>query len=374
MRALRVVFIVQGEGRGHLTQALALAGLLKGAGHSVEAVAVGCNPHRALPPYFATLMDAPVVTFEAPTMVPDRAGVGISTHRTVIDFATRLPRFARSLRRLRGLSGDADVVVNFLDPLGGLATVLGPSVPVLAVAHHHAFAHPTLAAVPHTHERRTTLGYARISALGAALRAGLSFDSLPEVSAGGKLVVVPPLLRSDVTELQPTDEGFLLVYALNPGYGRLVQQWQRGRPEVPVRCYVEGGDRAVAGDRGSNFEAMDLDAHAFVRDLARCRAYAGSAGFESICEAFYLGKPVLAIPTPGHVEQKLNAWDAARVGAARPGDLSDLDDFWSEAVLPDSGRVMRFRGWVESGPRRFIELVEAVAEGSPDPASARPAA
>ena len=35
MAKLRALFIVQGEGRGHMTQALALASMLRRAGHSI---------------------------------------------------------------------------------------------------------------------------------------------------------------------------------------------------------------------------------------------------------------------------------------------------------------------------------------------------
>lgn len=47
--------------------------------------------------------------------------------------------------------------------------------------------------------------------------------------------------------------------------------------------------------------------------MAGCRAYATTAGFESICEAMYLGKPVLMVPA--HIEQDCNAHDAMRAGA-----------------------------------------------------------
>ena len=36
-----------------------------------------------------------------------------------------------------------------------------------------------------------------------------------------------------------------------------------------------------------------LDDVKFLNYMAGCRAYASTAGFESICEAMYLGKPVL---------------------------------------------------------------------------------
>ena len=56
--------------------------------------------------------------------------------------------------------------------------------------------------------------------------------------------------------------------------------------------------------------------------MAGCRAYATTAGFESICEAMYLGKPVLMVPA--HIEQDCNAHDAMRAGAGIISDSFDL--------------------------------------------------
>ena len=56
--------------------------------------------------------------------------------------------------------------------------------------------------------------------------------------------------------------------------------------------------------------------------MAGCKAYASTAGFESICEAMYLGKPVLMVPA--HIEQDCNAYDAMKAGAGIIGDSFDL--------------------------------------------------
>ena len=45
----KCVFIVQGEGRGHMSQSLALKEYLVGAGHQVEAVFVGTSNAASLP-------------------------------------------------------------------------------------------------------------------------------------------------------------------------------------------------------------------------------------------------------------------------------------------------------------------------------------
>lgn len=362
MGALRVAFVVQGEGRGHMTQALALAPLLTEAGHEVVEVLVGRSPHRPLPDYFADGIGAPVREFDAPVQVPDRWGRKLSVGRTLADAARRGPAFFRSLVAIAERTSATDVVVNLLDLLGGVSRTLFPSeVPALAIAHNHVFLHPRLQDAPGpTAVRRMVMAYARATAAGTARKIALSFDPLPPRPELA-LEVAPPLLRPGLEEMDVADEGHLLAYALNPGYAEVLASWQGRHPDTVVHCYVEGGADALADDPAPGFHAHGLAEKPFLAHLAGCRAFVGSAGFESICEAHYLGKAVLAVPTEGQFEQELNAWDAQRSGAARSGSYDDLDDFWRTPPTPSPHRMRSFREWVARGPDIFVDAVERTA-------------
>lgn len=359
---LNAAFIVQGEGRGHMTQALALARFLRSAGHDVTHVLVGTSPHRSLPDYFARQIAAPVEVFEAPTIVPDAAGRGASQAATTRDALRRFPGFVRAVRTIRERTGDVDVVVNFLDLMGGLARVLpGIDTPSVAVAHNYLFMHPALGDLPGPAlTRRVVMAYVRATAAGSALRIALSFDRLQTLARPG-LAVAPPLLRPGLDDLVTRDDGYLLAYALNAGYGNLLAKWHSAHPSTTVHCYVDGGSAALTEPPAPGFAAHDLDAGPFLEHLAGCRAYVGSAGFESICEAFYLGKPVLAVPTAGHFEQRLNGWDAERVGAARVGTYAQLDEFWDAPPVPSDAAVRDFRAWVAHAPEAIVDLIERAA-------------
>jgi len=348
-----------------MTQALALAGFLRDAGHRVDRVLLGTSPFRSVPGYFASRIDAPVETFAAPTLVPDRLGRGASTTGTVADVLRRSPGFVRSMRRIRAATRSADVVVNFLDLMGGLSRLVpGGRAPSVAIAHNYLFLHPGLGSLPGpAATRRLVMGYVRATTVGSSPRIALSFGPVAGPTQTG-LEVAPPLLRQGLQDLSVRDDGHLLAYALNPGYGALLAEWQRRHPEVRVHCYLDGGRAALPGEPPPGFEIHALDDHAFMAHLASCRAYVGSAGFESICEAFWLGKPVLAVPTDGHYEQTLNAWDAERVGAARGGSYDDLDEFWKRPPVPPQGAVRDFRAWVARAPQVIVGLIERTASRS----------
>ncbi len=62
----------------------------------------------------------------------------------------------------------------------------------------------------------------------------------------------------------------------------------------------------------------------FLGLMAGCRAVATTAGFESVAEAAWFGKPLLVVPVEGHYEQLLNAVDAVRHGFAIGDGSFDL--------------------------------------------------
>lgn len=357
-----MAFVVQGEGRGHMTQALAVARFLRDAGHEVATVFVGTSPFRSLPDYFRREIDAPVQTFDAPTQVPDRAARGVSVGSTVVDAIRRLPRFIAAGSRIHGATRRADVLVNFHDLVAGLSRVVfRTDVPAVAVAHNYLFLHPRLSGVPGPARiHRAVMGYTRATAVRARTRVALSYGPLPGPELA-RLVVSPPLLRPRLDVAASRDDGYLLAYALNPGYGSVLALWHRRNPDVEIHCYLDGGVGALGTEPAEGFHVHSLDDDGFLNHLEGCRAYLGTAGFESICEAFYLGKPVLAVPTTGQHEQTLNAWDAERVGAAQIGAYDDLDGFWSAPPAPAAESVRRFRAWVARAPEVMVSAVERAA-------------
>lgn len=57
---MKVIFVIQGEGRGHLTQALALKQMLLHEGHEVVKVLVGKSKNRVIPEFFMNQIGTPI--------------------------------------------------------------------------------------------------------------------------------------------------------------------------------------------------------------------------------------------------------------------------------------------------------------------------
>ena len=78
------------------------------------------------------------------------------------------------------------------------------------------------------------------------------------------------------------------------------------------------------------------------------------------CEAMYLGKPVLMVPS--HIEQDINAFDAICSGAGvscGKFDLSMLMKF-AEGFTPDAG----FRTWADSAAGIILRELESIVDKS----------
>lgn len=88
--------------------------------------------------------------------------------------------------------------------------------------------------------------------------------------------------------------------------------------------------------------------------MAGCYAYASTGGFESICEAMYLGKPVLMVPV--HIEQECNAYDAQLSGAGIISDSFDLKALLSSAETYTPNR--EFMYWTRSCERKILFELE----------------
>ena len=90
---MKVLFVVQGEGRGHLTQAIAMEDLLRRNGHEVVEVLVGKSKSCSLPGFFNRNIKAPIKRFLSPNFLPTPANKRVCLFRSVAYNVTRIPTY-----------------------------------------------------------------------------------------------------------------------------------------------------------------------------------------------------------------------------------------------------------------------------------------
>ena len=343
---MRILFVIQGEGRGHLTQALSLRQKLVGEGHEVVGVLVGKSPARRLPAFFLDKIGVPVYPFESPNFLPTAKNKQVNLAVSIVYNLARLPKYLLSVRFINRMirETEADVVVNFYELLTGFTYFLfRPKALMICIAHQYLFLHPDF---KFPDENRLELAmlrfFTRLTAIGAAKKLALSFRKMREYGPEG-LIVVPPLLRHEVLDIKPKQGEYLFGYLLNSGFSEEIIDWHRAHPEQELHFFWDRKTETAEFKVDERLSFHQLDDLLFLYYMSGAKAYATTAGFESVCEAMYLGKPILMVPT--HIEQACNAYDAALSGAGIVVDCFDLDRL-SELSKNHSGN-MSFRHWVK---------------------------
>lgn len=360
-KSLKYLFVVQGEGRGHMTQALSLAVILRAAGHEVCHVVAGKSKRRELPGFFSEKIEAPITLVDSPNFITDKDQKSVKPLKTVIHSVLNAAIYRRSIRTIHRLvkTHQPDAIINFYDFIGGLYNFsMRPKCRFICLAHQYLTAHPSFEFPPNRTFEKIAMQMAnRITSLGADKILALSFRTFEDVPEK-KLFVVPPLLRKELKTQKITLEDHFLVYMVNPGYSTEVNVFHQEFPDQPLHCFWDKKDAPEELTVDNTLTFHQLDDTKFIQKMASCTGYVTTAGFESVCEAMYLGKPVLMVPVGGHYEQACNAVDAVNAGAGISSSAFDIDLLVH--YLPKYENTSKwFREWADQAPVCYLQLIGA---------------
>ena len=363
---MRVLFIVQGEGRGHLTQAISMAQLLQKEGHHIIGAWVNVDQHRPVPSFFLEQFAAPVIDLPGPSLVYHPQTNALDLKKTICGILKNGKAYKNSLIRLREAIEQhrPDIVINFFELLGGLTyAIYKPKVPMVCVAHQCMGLHPDFpypAGKPI--DRLLFKALIRLNSWGASQCFGLSFDEQADVPQQ-RLRVMPPLLRTEVISRKRTQyNDFIVSYTTQSGLQSEIMNTCLLNPSVNVKYFQPR--TALSEKSVGKLEFMPIDGQLYLDEMQRCRAVMTTAGFESVCEAMYLGKPVQMRPMPNHFEQACNASDGQRAGAGMAVEKFDLTKLLLFANQYNEAISSGFRQWYKKGTPRFVQSLQDIINGS----------
>lgn len=347
----RTLFIVQGAGRGHLSQSVALKEYLEGAGHSVEAVFAGSSSSLPLPDYYKAVFGDKLKQFSSPWFLRTPNKKGIYIFRTILFNLTRVLVYLKEVKRIRReiVRVGPDVVINFYDVVGALALRKLPSgIRRIGIGHHFFlhldgyrcrkgnFFHKALLKL---HTRVVMKSCDRVLAL--------SFRELP----GSDLItVVPPLVRRQFREAR-YERGFdYLVYLLKEGF---VVDLIRLAREAPDLVFDVFSDLPLHTRVPEGIRLHPMNDRAFQQKMLSCRGVISTSGFDTVAEAACLGAPLAVIPVENHFEQECNSLDVERSGV---GII--LKDFTKESLEEMKGIDQeKFRHWVDQAGIQILKHI-----------------
>lgn len=357
---MRFLFTVQGEGRGHFTQSLSLAAMLRKQGHEVVAVLVGKSESRQIPSFYIDKIGAPVFDFNSPNFTNLYKQKRPSLFLSIVTNFSRPFHFRKSIFFVKSKIEEyrPDMVINFYEMITGMTFAaykldkkLG--VKMISIAHHYVLINNNYKT---TSEQDLKYYFLRMLTRVTCQRSckilALSFRNMPG-SKEKNIVTVPPLLREQVFEIEPTQGDYIHGYMLNTGYFEEILDWHTKNPHVPLRFFWDKKDADDTTVIDENLILHRLNDELFLKSMAGSMAYSTTSGFESICEALYYQKPILMIPV--HIEQEFNAFDAGLSGAGISSKKFKLNKLLN--FMPYYRPDPNFRNWVHRAEEIFIREI-----------------
>ena len=363
---MKFLFIVQGEGRGHMTQAIAFSNMLKKQGHELTGVIVGKSKRRAIPEFFSREISVPIHLVESPNFACDKAEKKILIGKTIRQNLAKAATFWQSLKEIHQVvqNQQPDVILNFYDLLGGLFNaIFRPKAQYWVIGHQYLIYHPEFQFAPSKGLNKFFFKFnTRMTAIGATEKLALSFY---ELNSTNEIRVVPPLLREEVKNLTPTSGDFFLTYMVNAGYGDEVKAFAKANPTLKIRAYWDKKGANETEQPLPNLSFHKVHDHNFLTDMAACKGLVSTAGFESICEAMYLGKSVMVIPVKGQFEQACNALDTIKSGAGIASEDFDFSKL-EQSIQTGSKSMNSFQTWESTWPTTFRLILPETKMTEPD--------
>ena len=303
-----IAYSVNGEGRGHATRVHSIVEMLTPQ-HRFLLLASGDAFDHLEEEY----RDHPFVRLER---LP---GLRFRYHRGKLDYLRSLASAGPFLWSL----GDnvlkviallqeqkPDLAITDFEPLLPRAAVRC-GIPWLSLDHQQFLSISDFSELPYTLRMkswflRSSVGLFYRDPIGKAVS---SFAHLPSRKGCENVERIGVLVRKKIQELRPMarNDGGVVVYVRHHApkvFWDVLAQLNR-----PVTIF----GKCVPPSHG-NFEYFGIDNASFMEHLCTCDALFTTAGNQLVGEAFFLGKPVMAIPERGNFEQQVNAWLVARSG------------------------------------------------------------
>jgi hypothetical protein len=345
----------------------------------------------------------------------------VSNTATLLGVLGNLPKYRRIVRQLDDVvrAAQPDVILNFFEPITAFYALTRRSrPPVVAIGHQFMFQHPGYVRTPHLWKQLISMRVYTWLLGARATKLALSFYEAPDLPRK-RIIVGPPILRKQLFTLEanraqpdakvgtprcgvparseaqggtnevghttrpafPSPDAalgdgerrgapslpakgtgdFTLVYLLNHGYADQIIAWSAKNPQTKLHCFYDKPGAQAEFQHSPSLTFHKLDGEKFLKLMAECKNVVCTAGFESVSEAAWLGKPLFLVPVENHVEQQVNAIDAQQFGLGIAEKTFNLDRL---AELPDSLPSGKFRAWINCASGKLLQAIEQAVKSA----------
>ena len=298
---MKILFGVQTEGNGHITQCIATKQYLQSQGIEIT-TAFAAKKKRGLPKYFTDEFN--VIDYNGFDFVFDNVG-RVVIWKTIVKNTFELPRLIVSFIKICVIiqKEKPDAIFNYYEPLVGLTALFFKNIKYVSFGHQYAMDSVIYPRINGYIVQKLFLSIInKITSIRAKIVA-LSYYEFNDTT----MIVSPPILRAESYSISDKKEDFVLVYLMNEDMlPQLISQAKK-YPDINIQCFTK---LTKQYDELPNLKLFNLDGKLFQEKMKVCKSVVCSGGFETSAEAIYQNKPLLMIPMPNHYEQHANCNDA----------------------------------------------------------------
>ncbi len=283
---MKILFAIQGTGNGHLSRARDIYPELCKYGE-VDVLISGIQADVAVP--FPVKYKLYGMSF-----IFGKSG-GVDMLHTARKL--KLFKLIADIRKLK--VEDYDLVINDFEPVSAWACRLKKK-PCIGLSHQAAVMAPN-APQPAKGDMKGELVLKHYAPVTAAY--GFHFRRYSKN-------IYTPVIRREVRDIVPTDNGHYTVYLPSYNDETLVSNLSHF-PEVEWQVFSKHNIEPFSF---KNVHIQPIENDAFIKSMASSRGVLCGAGFEGPAEALFLGKKLMVIPMQAQYEQQCNAAAAAQIG------------------------------------------------------------
>lgn len=283
---MKILFAIQGTGNGHLSRARDIYPELIKYGE-VDVLISGIQVDVQVP--------FPVkYRYYGMSFIFGKNG-GVDIWET----AKKLKLF-KLIKDIRSFPIDEyDLVINDFEPVTAWACKLRKK-PCIGLSHQSAVLSPYAPVSPEKDWKGKLIlkRYAPVTAF-----YGFHFRSYAKN-------IFTPVIRREIRELQPTNEGHYTVYLPAYNDAQLIEHLSRF-DNIQWQVFSKHNKEPLDF---KNVHIQPIENTAFIKSMASSEGVLCGAGFEGPAEAMYLGKKLMVIPMQQQYEQQCNAAAAETLG------------------------------------------------------------
>ncbi len=300
----RIIYGVQGEGRGHSSRSKIIIEHLLDQGHEVR-ILTSQKGYAYLSQFYDDVTAIMGLKF---VFDGDQLDVLKTLQKNLQDGSTDAGKTLKAL--FSGIkSFDPHLAITDFEPFVPYAKTLY-NLPFISINHQHVISHYHL-----EYPYRWRGDYLKARAVvdnmyWFADHYYVTSFFFPEVRRRfrRRSSLVGPILRREVLRQKRAKGDHILIYATTPESRRALELAQ----EMKAPCVAYGFEEP-AGRRG-NITFKKPSTRGFLRDAAEARAIITNGGYTLMSEALYLGKPVYSIPIGSQFEQMMNGYYLEKLG------------------------------------------------------------